>query len=639
MALDPRISMGVQPPNIPQFDLLGAMLTSARLREAQTLEEQRRQQMQEMQAELVRQERQREILREHEASLRGGGGGQPAAPAPSILQQELRPTSSANAPAVRQTEFRPVRQEAEQFGPPAPGTTFPGYGQTYRQEAEPFGPPAPAATAPVSQPAAPLASGVPTGGYLGPQKLGGGQTATALSQTVTDARINQGKPTNIPLIVPGISQQEIQSIAAGKEPSEEAYERSIAHAQSRIARGEQIPSYGTIDEAVSVSKAESEDRGTRLASAATTPSAPAQVTPLPGMRMTPRTTTQLAYKLLGNGASNAIQTVQAVDAAENAAVNRETVELAKADAGIKYLRNLSQVVHSQESLDLARAELDRRAPGMAQLLPPSYTAETWKAWQDRLTPLAERIEARKAQIEAAKFGLEVQKGGREERKTALEEARLPLEQAKSAREEEELKLKQRAEPAKATREITQQELALQKEYNDLTKPYRDVRDAMGRIEASAKNPTPAGDMSVVYAYMKLLDPQTGIRNEEVRNAETVGGLPAQANYWMQWIQGGARLPENVRNDFVSRAKMLYGQYTKDYEDVAEQYREQARRQKLDPANVVPEYRSRTVRETQAKKGTAANPVTRADIAEMINRKGGTEEEWRDALRRANKVVE
>src|SRR4030095_16430728 len=123
------------------------------------------------------------------------------------------------------------------------------------QRAQPTVMPAPGRQGAVA--GSPLSSGVPAEGYLGTQNLGGGQTATALSQTVTDARINQGKPTNIPLIVPGISQQEIQSIAAGKEPSGEAYERSIAHAQNRIARGEQIPSYGTIDEAVSVSKAES----------------------------------------------------------------------------------------------------------------------------------------------------------------------------------------------------------------------------------------------------------------------------------------------------------------------------------------------------------------------------------------------
>jgi hypothetical protein len=553
MALDPRISLAVQPPNIQPPDLLKTMLASAQLREASTLNASRLQQMQEMQAELVRQERQREIVRQHLESLRGGWGGQPAVSAPSILQQELRPTSSANVPVVTQTEFRPTVT--------SPITSEPGFAGTVRTGEDAVG----VRTAePVRLPEQPL---------------------TQTAQPVTAPSVSQ--PT-----APG------QQVAVPVTP--------VTNTQPATA---------------------------------TTPPPSAQVTPLPGMHIQPRTTTQLTYALLGNGASNAIQTAQAVESAENAAVNRETAQLAQADAGLKYLRNLSQVVNSQESLDRVHAELDRRAPGISQLLPQTYTAETWKAWQDRLTPLAERIEARKAQIEAAKFGLEVQKGGREERKTALEEARLPLEQAKSAREEEELKLKQRTEPAKATQEITKQELALQKEYNDLTKPYRDVRDAMGRIEASAKNPTPAGDMSVVYAYMKLLDPQTGIRNEEVRNAETVGGLPAQANYWMQWIQGGARLPENIRNDFVSRAKMLYGQYTKDYEDVAEQYREQARRQKLDPANVVPEYRSRTVRETQAKKGTAANPVTKADIAEMINREGGTEEEWRDILRRSNKVVE
>lgn len=121
--------------------------------------------------------------------------------------------------------------------------------------------PAPAAQPHAPTRAAPLASGVPAEGFLGPQDLGNGNVATVLNHTVTDPRLNQGRATNIPLIVPGISPEDIRSIAGGARPSDAAYERSIAHAQQRVQRGEAIPSFDSIEAAVEAAKNESSERG------------------------------------------------------------------------------------------------------------------------------------------------------------------------------------------------------------------------------------------------------------------------------------------------------------------------------------------------------------------------------------------
>lgn len=401
MALDPRISLAVQPPNIQPPDLLKTMLASAQLREASTLNASRMQQMQEMQAELVRQERQREMFRGWEEEDRRAAQWQVAAPAPSILRQELGLPSSATVPAARQPEFGPRS--------PAP-TPAPGPAQAPAPTREATPPPAAA-----GQPTpAPLPSGAPQQGFLGPQDLGGGRTATVLNQTVTDERINGGKPTNIPLIVPGIPQAEIKAIADGKRPSKEAYERSVAHAQSRIAGGETIQSYNTIDEAVGAAKSESGERGQQLASTAQSPAAavptqPAQVTPLPGMRMTPRTATQRAYAILGNGASNALQVVQGIDAAENAEVNRQTARLSQAVAGLDYIQRASGGVNSQETLDAVRVDIESKAPGAGAILPRTYEPAQWTQFQNGLKT-QEQLH-REALLEIQKGNLKVAQGG------------------------------------------------------------------------------------------------------------------------------------------------------------------------------------------------------------------------------------
>jgi len=137
------------------------------------------------------------------------------------------------------------------------------------------------------------------------------------------------------------------------------------------------------------------------------------------------------------------------------------------------------------------------------------------------------------------------------------------------------------------------ELKAQTHYDQLALPYRQVRDAMGRITATEGENTPAGGLSLLYAYMKMLDPDTGIRNEEVRNAESLGGLPGQAYRWIAHLKGDNPLPPKVQQDFLASAKKLYTQYRKDYEDVAEQYRALVTRQGLNPDNVVLDFRSTT----------------------------------------------
>jgi hypothetical protein len=124
-----------------------------------------------------------------------------------------------------------------------------------------------------SRPALPpvLPSGAPKEGYLGPQDVGEGQTATVLLETITDSRINQGKPTNIPLIVPGISPEEIRQLAAGHPPTPDTYERAIQHALGRLQGGESLQAYPDIPSAVAAAQQESATRG-QPPSAPSTPS-------------------------------------------------------------------------------------------------------------------------------------------------------------------------------------------------------------------------------------------------------------------------------------------------------------------------------------------------------------------------------
>ena len=98
-------------------------------------------------------------------------------------------------------------------------------------------------------------------GELGSLDRPDGSRSSELSISVTDERLNQGKPTNIPTLVKG--QQSVDDLLQGKELTEAQIEHAIKRAQERVKQGAYLPSFGTIEEAVSAAQARTAAKTTR----------------------------------------------------------------------------------------------------------------------------------------------------------------------------------------------------------------------------------------------------------------------------------------------------------------------------------------------------------------------------------------
>jgi hypothetical protein len=76
------------------------------------------------------------------------------------------------------------------------------------------------------------------------------------------------------------------------------------------------------------------------------------------------------------------------------------------------------------------------------------------------------------------------------------------------------------------------------------------------IIASAREPSAAGDLSLIFAYMKILDPTSVVRESEQASAANAAGVPPRIrNLWNRWKTGQKLAPEQ-RADFVNRARKL-----------------------------------------------------------------------------------
>jgi len=120
---------------------------------------------------------------------------------------------------------------------------------------------------------------------------------------------------------------------------------------------------------------------------------------------------------------------------------------------------------------------------------------------------------------------------------------------------------------------------------DTVKQFSTIRDAYNKMEASGRDPTPAGDISMIFAYMKMLDPQSVVREGEFATAQNATGVPQQVLNLYNKILEGLRLSPEQRKDFLNQGVKIYGEQERQYKAMRDQYGRIAKDAQLDPNNV------------------------------------------------------
>lgn len=102
-----------------------------------------------------------------------------------------------------------------------------------------------------------------------------------------------------------------------------------------------------------------------------------------------------------------------------------------------------------------------------------------------------------------------------------------------------------------------QEQNLQNKYLAQTKAFRDIRDSYSQIKTVGKNASAAGDLSLIFSFMKMLDPGSTVREGEFATAAQAGSVPERI--WGQYNKmiSGERLTPGQREDFIRQASNLY----------------------------------------------------------------------------------
>jgi hypothetical protein len=201
-----------------------------------------------------------------------------------------------------------------------------------------------------------------------------------------------------------------------------------------------------------------------------------------------------------------------------------------------------------------------------------------------------------------------------------EAAGLPHEAEKARKEAE----KQARESKKEKRQKGQDDWkiisGMRDDFSRDTKDMFSVRDAYSRVLKSAEEPSAAGDLSMIFAYMKILDPNSVVREGEFATAQNAGSVPQSIIGMYNKIVNGERLAPELRADFVNRAHKLYAGAEEQYQQVSKSYDETARRLGQDPANIIKPLVRPGAKAAPAKAATPGAPKAGAEETKVLGDK-------------------
>jgi hypothetical protein len=101
------------------------------------------------------------------------------------------------------------------------------------------------------------------------------------------------------------------------------------------------------------------------------------------------------------------------------------------------------------------------------------------------------------------------------------------------------------------------EMDVRKEFNSLktVKDYNEIERAFATINSITDSA--AGDMGLIFSYMKILDPGSTVREGEYASAENARGVPEYIRGIYNRVTRGERLTKDQRADFRGQAENMY----------------------------------------------------------------------------------
>lgn len=131
-------------------------------------------------------------------------------------------------------------------------------------------------------------------------------------------------------------------------------------------------------------------------------------------------------------------------------------------------------------------------------------------------------------------------------------------------------------------------MSLSDNFSKEAQPYYVSQAAIRKVVASSKAHTPASDLSMIFAYNKILDEVGSVREGEQERVAGAMGFGEKISQWIERLKAGTILDDKLRNDILTMSRKLYESASMDQKARIADYSERALRFHVNPRDVIRE---------------------------------------------------
>jgi hypothetical protein len=239
-----------------------------------------------------------------------------------------------------------------------------------------------------------------------------------------------------------------------------------------------------------------------------------------------------------------------------------------------------------EALQDPQSAVKRAERAYALLAPTDYLTykqTTAKKTEDLTAEQREYLTAQETGFEGSFLEYKLASGGKD-KTDAIKEFEYSVKNPQFLVEQ------QQKDDAKANKELSQKTfentMDLRKEFLNQSKDFSKVRDAYQRVKDSTADPSAAGDLALIFNYMKMLDPGSVVRESEFQTAAATGSYGERIKAAAQKIVAGERLSDAMRKDFLKKSDALFRGMNRQHTRREKTYRDLAGKHGFAPDDVV-----------------------------------------------------
>ena len=121
--------------------------------------------------------------------------------------------------------------------------------------------------------------------------------------------------------------------------------------------------------------------------------------------------------------------------------------------------------------------------------------------------------------------------------------------------------------------------------NSVVKDFNTATSQYEKLLTSSERETAAGDMSMIFTYMKILDPTSVVREGEQATASNAAGVPDRVRNFYNKTITGQKLTTKQRADFVQTGTQLYNTNIKQFDAFKNSFMPSLNEYKIEPNKV------------------------------------------------------